>query len=231
MSFYGLVGAVVYMLPSSTASYNQKIVIVAFVLLTMPFTLLVGWLVTRRSKGKDEKAAAASAAAPIGMSAPAEAASESGNGTASQPAKLTTPAGSYTDISTGAEEVVQFLKGSGLGGAAKEAVYSLPWYLVAGAPKAGKSALVIGSDLNFENLPSQRQSELRMIRPTRSVDWRVTSDAVFVDTAGRYQTEGPDADEWASLLETIRKQRSNRPLDGMILTVTRTIYSAATNAR
>ena len=210
MSFYGIVGLIVYMLPASTASYNQKIVIIALVLLTMPFTLLVGWLATRRSAKKDQKAAAASAA-------PAQAAAETGNGTAAQPAKLTTPAGSYTDISTGAEEVVQFLR-SGMG-ASKDAVYSLPWYLVAGGPKAGKSALVIASDLNFQNLPSQRQSELRMIRPTRSVDWRVTSDAVFVDTAGRYQTEGPDSDEWASLLETIKKQRSNRPLDGLILTV------------
>ena len=210
MSFYGIVGLIVYMLPASTASYNQKIVIIALVLLTMPFTLLVGWLATRRSAKKDQKAAAAAAA-------PAQAAAETGNGTAAQPAKLTTPAGSYTDISTGAEEVVQFLR-SGMG-ASKDAVYSLPWYLVAGGPKAGKSALVIASDLNFQNLPSQRQSELRMIRPTRSVDWRVTSDAVFVDTAGRYQTEGPDSDEWASLLETIKKQRSNRPLDGLILTV------------
>jgi type VI secretion system protein ImpL len=212
MSFYGIVGLIVYMLPSSTASYNQKIVIIALVLLTMPFTLLIGWLVTRRSKKKEEKAAAA-----VGT-APAQGPAEAGNGTASQPAKLTAPAGSYSDISTGAEEVVQFLKGSGTG-SGKDAVYSLPWYLVAGGPKAGKSALVIASDLNFQNLPSQRQSELRMIRPTRSVDWRVTSDAVFVDTAGRYQTEGPDSDEWASLLETIKKQRSNRPLDGFILTV------------
>ena len=106
-----------------------------------------------------------------------------------------------------------------MGGGAKEAVYSLPWYVVAGGPKTGKSSLVIGSDLNFQNLPSQRQSELRLVRPTTSVDWRVTSDAVFIDTAGRYQTEGPDSDEWASLLETIKKARSNRPLDGLILTV------------
>src|SRR6478672_9652699 len=212
MSIYGIAGMVVYMLPSSTASFNFKIVLIALILLTLPFTLLFGWLITRRAKKKKEKAAAAVAA----TAAPAHVAVETGNGEA-QPAKLTTPAGSYADISSGAEEVVQFLKGSGSAG--KDAVYSLPWYLVAGGPKAGKSALVIASDLNFQNLPSQRQSELRMIRPTRSVDWRVTSDAVFVDTAGRYQTEGPDADEWASLLETIRKQRSNRPLDGMILTV------------
>ena len=222
MSFYGIVGLIVYMLPASTASYNQKIVIVAMVLLTMPFTLLMGWLVTRRSKKKEEKAAAVAAAAAEKaiQGQPATGDTQAGNGAAAaEPAKLTTPAGNYNDINSGIEEVVQFLKGSNIGAGSKEAVYSLPWYLVAGAPKTGKSSLVIGSDLNFQSLPSQRQSELRLIRPTRSVDWRVTSDGVFIDTAGRYQSEGPDADEWASLLEAIKKQRSNRPLDGMLLIV------------
>ena len=212
MSFYGIVGLIVYMLPASTASLNQKIVIVALVLLTMPFTLLVGWMVTRRGRKKEKAAAKAAEAAQVAPAA-AEATSTA------QPAKLTAPAGSYNDINTGANELVQFLKGSNLNGGAKDAVYSLPWYIVAGGPKTGKSSLVIGSDLNFQNLPSQRQSELKVVRPTRAVDWRVTSDAVFIDTAGRYQTEGPDSDEWASLLETLKKQRPNRALDGLILTV------------
>jgi type VI secretion system protein ImpL len=100
---------------------------------------------------------------------------------------------------------VQFLKSSNLGESGKDAVYSLPWYIVAGAPRSGKSSLVISSNLNFQALPSQRQSELRFIRPTPGVDWRVTNDAVFVDTAGRYQTEGVDGDEWSSLLDTLKK--------------------------
>jgi type VI secretion system protein ImpL len=79
--------------------------------------------------------------------------------------------------------------------------------------------LVMSSNLNFQTLPSQRQAEQKFIRPTGSVDWRVTSDAVFVDTAGRFQSEGIDAEEWASLLETIKKYRSNRPVDGFILAV------------
>jgi type VI secretion system protein ImpL len=60
---------------------------------------------------------------------------------------------------------------------------------------------------------------LRNIRPTGAIDWRVTNDAVFVDTAGRYQTEGVDGDEWSSIIDTIKKYRSNRPLDGFVLVV------------
>ncbi len=137
-----------------------------------------------------------------------------------QASKTAAPAGNYDDISKSAEEVVQFLKTSNLGEAGKDAVYSLPWYLVAGVPRSGKSSLVLGSNLNFQTLPSQRQSEQKFVRSTQSIDWRVTSDAVFVDTAGRYQTDGAetlDADEWAGLIETIKKYRKARPLDGFLL--------------
>jgi type VI secretion system protein ImpL len=223
MSFYGIVGLIVYMLPASTASYNQKIVVIALILLTMPFTLLVGYVVARRSKKKEEKAAAAVTAAAAGTApaadgTPSAVSTGDGEGPAA-PAKFTAPAGTYTDLNSGLEEVVQFLKGSNLGEGGKDAIYSLPWYIVAGGPKTGKSSLVIGSELNFQTLPSQRPSELRAIRPTRSVDWRVASDGLFIDTAGRYQTEGADSDEWASLLEAIKRSRANRPLDGLLLIV------------
>src|SRR4029079_18379636 len=203
-SVYGLTSLVVVMMPANSLGFNYKIALLAVILITLPFTLLFGWLITRRSKKKKEAKAAAAAAPAVA----APAASESANGDAAQPTKLTAPAGSYGGLNSGVEEVVQFLKSSSMGGRNKDAFYSLPWYIVAGSPKTGKSSLVIASDLNFQNLPSQRQSELRPLRRTTSVDWRVTREAVFVETAGRYQTEGPDADEWASLLETIRKARS-----------------------
>lgn len=209
LSFYGIVGLVVYMLPETSVGNKQKIVVIALVLLTLPLALIVGYVVARRSKKKAEKGIAAEA------NLEEKAAGE-------QPKKVAPPpAGNYDDIARSAEEVVQFLKTSNLGESGKDAVYSLPWYLVAGAPRAGKSSLVLGSNLNFQTLPSQRQSEQKFVRSTASVDWRVTSDAVFIDTAGRYQTEGAvemlEADEWASLLETVKKHRKNRPVDGFLL--------------
>ncbi len=210
MSFYGIVGLIVMFLPAGTASYNQKIVVIALVVLTMPLALITGYVVNRRSKKKAEKA-----------KAEAEAKSEEKvDGGDAAAKKVVAPAGNYDDITKSTEEVVQFLKTSNLGEAGKDAVYSLPWYLVAGTPKAGKSSLVLGSNLNFQNLPSQRQSEQKFIRSTQSIDWRVTSDAVFVDTAGRFQgdaAENTDADEWAGLIETIKKYRKLRPLDGFLL--------------
>ena len=214
-TFYGIVGLLVYMVPGNMMGMKYKIVIIALVLLTIPFALFFAFLSSRRAKKKAaakaaEKAAAESQAANGGAASA---------GSVAQPQKLTTPTGSYGELTAGAEEVVQFLRTSNLGDGGKDAVYSLPWYLVAGTPKSGKSSLVLGANLNYQPLPSQRPSELKNIKPTGSVDWRVTSEGVFVDTAGRYQTEGLDADEWAALLETIKKYRSNRPLDGFLLVV------------
>ena len=207
MSFYGIVGLVVWVLGEKMGfPTSQRVVVIALVLLTMPLALIVGYVATRRSKRKEEKLKAEAEAKVADQPAGGE-----------QPAKVAAPTGNYDDITKSTDEVVQFLKTSNLGEAGKDAVYSLPWYLVAGIPKSGKSSLVIGSNLNFQNLPSQRQSEQKFVRSTPSVDWRVTSDAVFVDTAGRYQTEGVDADEWASLLETITKYRKARPIDGFLL--------------
>ena len=211
MSFYGIVGLIVWLLPPGAGgSHQYKIVIVALVLLTLPFALLILFLSSRRAKKKAKK--------ELEEKEAAAAASESGPAAAA-PQKLTAPTGNYGDLTSGTEETVQFLKTSNLGSSGKDAVYSLPWYIVAGSPRSGKSSLVMSSNLNFQTLPSQRQSEQKFIRPTGSVDWRVTSDAVFVDTAGRYQSEGIDAEEWASLLETIKKYRSNRPVDGFLLVI------------
>ena len=212
MSFYGIVGFIVMMLPAGMMGNNTKVVTIILILLTLPFTLLLTWFVSRRGKKKAEKEAAAAEAAKA-----AQAGGE--NGASAAAVSTAAPAGNYPLITQGTEEIVQFLKSSNLGETGRDAVYSLPWYVVAGAPRSGKSSLVISSNLNFQALPSQRQSELRFVRPTPAVDWRVTSDAVFVDTAGRYLTEGVDKDEWSSLVDTIRKYRSNRPLDGFVLAV------------
>ncbi|HSU24910.1 MAG TPA: type VI secretion protein IcmF/TssM N-terminal domain-containing protein, partial [Pyrinomonadaceae bacterium] len=213
MSFYGVVGLLTWFGGQKLGlPVNTRIMVIVVILLTLPFALLIGYVATRRSAKKEEEAK---------KEAEAKAEEKAGGKVSSDgeaPQKLAAPSGNYQDLPSGTEEVVKFLQTSNLGGSnGKDAIYALPWYIVAGTPKSGKSSLVLGSNLNFQTLPSQRQSEQKMIRPTRNIDWRVTSDAVFVDTAGRYQTEGGDADEWNSMLETIKKYRSNRPIDGMLL--------------
>ena len=203
MSFYGVAGLIVYFGGKYLGVQMQyRIVIFALLLLTLPIALVAGYLSTRKKKKKDEadeKEADAKADDADAKKAPK-------------------PKGDFKDVESGAEEVVSFIKQSNLGAAGKEAVYSLPWYLVIGTKGSGKSSLVISSDLDFQNLPSQRRSEMKTVRPTRQIDWRVTSDAVFIDTAGRFQSDAA-ADDWAGVIETIKKKRPKRPLDGLVLTV------------
>ncbi len=204
LSFYGIVSIVVYMLPASTVGSTEKIVIIALVLLTLPFALLIAFFASRRSRRKaaaEEQPAAGEQAAPAVQ------------------AKSVSATGSYAELDRGLDEVIQFLKTSNLGEGGRDAAYSLPWFIVAGAPRSGKTSLIVGSDLDLQALPSQRQSELRLVKPTANVEWRVSSEAVFIDTAGRYQTEGFDSDEWNALLEGIKKRRSSRPIDGVIFAV------------
>ncbi|MCV4732629.1 hypothetical protein OFB80_32575, partial [Escherichia coli] len=82
---------------------------------------LFGFIIARRKKKREQAAAAA----------------DSAEQATAQPARKAAPAGSYPAISAGAEEVVRFLKSSDLGSGGREAVYALPWYLVAGHPKSG----------------------------------------------------------------------------------------------
>lgn len=205
LSFYGIVILATYVINLKYGYVDQRYVIAGIVIITIPFALMFGLVMLVKNKRRKSKERAAEA-----LENPDAAA---------QPLNAPSPAATFGDLNQSAEEVIQYLKSSNLGASGKDAVYSLPWYIVAGAQRAGKSSLVLGSNLNFQTLPSQRQSEQKIVRSTGSVDWRVTNDAVFVDTAGRYQTEGADSEEWNSLLDTINKYRPQRPLDGFLLVI------------
>ncbi len=183
------------------ASLPVRILLVALVLLIWPAWVLIKYFRRKR--------------APEGQL------SAQGNGAGkARKGQLPPPSGTYEELTRGTEEIIQWLRSSKLGDqTASDPAYALPWYLVAGPSGSGKSSLLLSSGLNFHVLPSQRASEQRFVRPTQHCDWRVTDSAVWLDTSGRYQTEGPDRDEWAALVETIKRHRRARPVDGFVLTV------------
>jgi len=203
MSFYGIMGLVAYMLPTDMISRQGRIIFIAVVLLTFPFAILFTYLMARRRRKKEALAESAAVESTPEVSKPAKVAST----------------GKYPDIDRGITEVVDFLKSSNLGSGGKDAIYSLPWYIVAGVTRSGKSSLVIGSNLDFKTTASQRSAEQKLVRPTPNVDWRVSSEAVFIDVSGRLMSEDRGSDEWRALLESIRSHRPNRPIDGMILAI------------
>ena len=190
----GLAVLLVWFLTPASVSTPVKILLVLFVLLVWPVLAVIKRLRRSRAAGGGNKGA------------------------------LPPPTGTYEELTRGTEEAVQWLRGTKLGGgadghAAGEAAYALPWYVIAGPPASGKTSLLQSAGLSFQVLPSQRASEQNVIRPTRNCEWRVTDSAIWLDTSGRYQTEGPERDEWAALIETVKRHRRARPLDGLVLAV------------
>lgn len=114
-------------------------------------------------------------------------------------------------------KAIKSLKTSKLGGGSN-ALYALPWYVIIGPPGSGKSTALRNSGLNFPYL-SQAGGGVRGVGGTRNCEWWLTNEAVVLDTAGRYTTEEEDRDEWFSFLDMLRKNRPEKPVNGVIVAV------------
>ncbi|HVF91061.1 MAG TPA: type VI secretion system membrane subunit TssM [Blastocatellia bacterium] len=200
VSLYSIACLFIFFLGSWTGlALPYQVALVALILLTWPFAIAVDSYRKRRERRRVGDAPEPRAGDRPGSPSPARA---------------------YAELTRGAEEAVQWLRGTRLGAAKSgDPIYTLPWFLIAGPSKSGKTSMLLSSGLDFQALPSQRRADLNVIRPTRDCVWRVTDSAVNVDTAGRYQIEGPDGAEWSALIETLKKHRRNRPLDGLVIAV------------
>ncbi|HEY7803668.1 MAG TPA: type VI secretion protein IcmF/TssM N-terminal domain-containing protein [Orrella sp.] len=98
-------------------------------------------------------------------------------------------------------------------------VYVLPWYLVMGESGAGKTTAISRSRL----MPMMRESLAGTdITQTANCDWWFFSEAVVIDTAGRYVSpDGSELDqqEWDYLLELFAKYRSREGINGLVVVI------------
>ncbi|CAI0701300.1 TPA: type VI secretion system membrane subunit TssM [Serratia fonticola] len=105
----------------------------------------------------------------------------------------------------------------------RQYLYQLPWYVMIGAPGAGKTTALINSGLHFPLADSFGKSALRGVGGTRNCDWWFTNEAILLDTAGRYTTQESqrteDAGEWKSFVELLKKYRARQPINGVIITI------------
>lgn len=102
-------------------------------------------------------------------------------------------------------------------------VYELPWYVIIGAPGAGKTTALLNSGLSFPLAKQLGKSAVRGAGGTRHCDWWFTNEAVFIDTAGRYTTHETDAQadkaEWLGFLGLLKKHRARQPINGVLVTL------------
>jgi len=103
----------------------------------------------------------------------------------------------------------------GQGRLGQSALYALPWYVVIGAPAAGKTSAIAASGLDFP-LGTNR---IRGIGGTRNCDWFFSTSAIFLDTAGRYAVESEDREEWFKFLDLLKTHRRRTPVNGVVVMV------------
>ncbi len=102
-------------------------------------------------------------------------------------------------------------------------LYELPWYLIVGAPGAGKTTALLNAGLSFPLTDTHGNSAVRGVGGTRHCDWWFTDSAVLIDTAGRYALQesqrARDSAEWQSFINLLKRYRTRQPINGVILTI------------
>lgn len=110
---------------------------------------------------------------------------------------------------------------AGRGG--QRALYDLPWYVIIGAPGAGKTTALLNAGLEFPLAARFGPGAMRGIGGTRNCDWWFTSEAVLIDTAGRYTTHesdrAADSTAWAAFLTLLARHRPQRPVNGLLIAI------------
>jgi type VI secretion system protein ImpL len=114
---------------------------------------------------------------------------------------------------------ISALKKSRLAQGGRTALYALPWYLVVGPPGTGKTTAIRHSGLNFPLDEGGDASAYRGSGGTRNCDWWFTNEAILLDTAGRWSTDGEDQQEWFAFLDLLKKNRPKKPLNGLIVAI------------
>lgn len=97
-------------------------------------------------------------------------------------------------------------------------LYVLPWFVVMGRSRAGKSTAVKNAYLLSPVLDLPE----RVAGSTRNLDWWMYEEAIVIDTAGRYAVPEDvkrDRSEWDALLALLSRRKQKEPLNGIVIVV------------
>jgi type VI secretion system protein ImpL len=111
---------------------------------------------------------------------------------------------------------VQTLKSSKLGRSGGNVLSLLPWYVMIGPSASGKTTAIRNSGIK---LPLGKSGKVRGVGGTRNCDWWMTNDAILLDTAGRWSTEGDDREEWLAFLDLLKRTRPKKPINGILIAI------------
>jgi len=98
-------------------------------------------------------------------------------------------------------------------------LYVLPWYILMGESRSGKTSAIKNSNLNSALTDV---SQATILTGTKNCDWWFLEQAIVLDTAGRYTIpieEEKDKKEWEFFLTQLSKYRKKEPINGVIVTI------------
>ncbi|BCE02874.1 type VI secretion protein IcmF/TssM N-terminal domain-containing protein [Marinicellulosiphila megalodicopiae] len=99
-----------------------------------------------------------------------------------------------------------------------DAVYVLPWYMVIGKPRSGKSTALKNAKLLMPDIDLPKQED----GSTLNLDWWLYEQAIVLDTAGRYavpDNSKRDKKEWSALLGMLSRHKQKEPINGVVLVI------------
>src|ERR1019366_6409282 len=175
--------------------------LVAILVVFMVWALLWQWRQWRASRATSELAGAAGTTA-----------------TPERMAKAGAVGGADAQLVARFQEALGALRKSKKGA---KSLLELPWYMIIGPPGSGKTTALSNSGLEFPLADRFGKSAVRGVGGTRSCDWWFTTEAILLDTAGRYTTQDSDerADSagWTEFLTLLKKHRSRQPTNGVLV--------------
>lgn len=103
----------------------------------------------------------------------------------------------------------------------KAALHKDPLVIIIGPSAGGKTTALRRSGLKFPLVNDVEEGvSVKGIQGTRNCDWWFTNEGMLLDTAGRYMNEDEDdRKEWEGYLQLLRKYRSRKPINGVIVAI------------
>ncbi len=96
-------------------------------------------------------------------------------------------------------------------------LYVLPWYMLLGQDKSGKTELLSQSGLSTPTIDDEA------LRTTEdSLDWWLYNEAIVLDTPGTYigvDEDAPRHPDWPALMKILAEDRIREPLNGIVVTI------------
>ncbi len=103
------------------------------------------------------------------------------------------------------------------------ALSTLPWYMVVGPARSGKTTLLARSELQFPTADDERGSRpVSGLGGTRGFGWWLCPEAVLLDMPGRWvgaTAQFEDTEDWLAFLRVLAKRRRPKPLNGVLVVV------------